>query len=477
MLLSGYLATEMLAPFFASFLIINSVFFLVRLIPFLNVVLDLGIGGTDFIRLFSYLFPNMFLYSMPMAVMLGVIIAFTRLSADNEILALKAGGISLYHTMPALIIVTLGISLLTAYCSVTLIPAGETAMKQLMLQLVREKISKGIQERQFTDSLGDIVIHVEHIEKQSGEWQKVWVSDKRNQDQPTITMADTGRMEIHDATMQISLILHNGSLHRPAESKSQIIAFERYQVNIPVQIPTIIDGDDLTKLSARAMTMDQLQESAHQLGRDTHGGRNRLIHYHKRLALPAGCFILGLLGLPLGLQSGPGRRAGGIPLGLTAFVSYYILFTLVKNIAESSSMPIWMLLWTPNIILLGATLYCIRQVTNEKVLIPDVVMQMSTVLNNKCFLPLMRLSSKLIPRQKIEKTIPPATSCEISILLDDTIHGDIHNRIYHLPGCTFYDCNQCTLEFKTIELAQAAGLSPCKLCRKSSPTSPSTQTT
>ncbi|HSO10097.1 MAG TPA: LPS export ABC transporter permease LptF, partial [Desulfoprunum sp.] len=53
-LLYSYLATEMLAPFFASFLIMNCVFFLVKLIPFLNFVLDLKIGFTDFVRLFSY---------------------------------------------------------------------------------------------------------------------------------------------------------------------------------------------------------------------------------------------------------------------------------------------------------------------------------------------------------------------------------------------------------------------------------------
>ena len=80
----------MLAPFFASFLVMNSVFFLVQLVPFLNVVLDLEINFVDFVRLFLYLFPNMFLYSIPMAAMMGVIIAFTRLSADTEILAFKA---------------------------------------------------------------------------------------------------------------------------------------------------------------------------------------------------------------------------------------------------------------------------------------------------------------------------------------------------------------------------------------------------
>ena len=71
LLLYSYLATEMLAPFFASFIVMNCVFFLVKLIPFLNLTLDLNIGPPDFIRLFTYLFPNIFLYSIPMAAMIG----------------------------------------------------------------------------------------------------------------------------------------------------------------------------------------------------------------------------------------------------------------------------------------------------------------------------------------------------------------------------------------------------------------------
>ena len=102
-LLYSYIATEMLAPFFASFIILYCVFFLIRLIPLLEIVLALRIGFADFIRLFSYIFPHMLLYVIPMASMAGVIIGFTRLTNDREILALKACGISLKQMLPPVV--------------------------------------------------------------------------------------------------------------------------------------------------------------------------------------------------------------------------------------------------------------------------------------------------------------------------------------------------------------------------------------
>lgn len=153
-ILYSYLATEMLAPFFASFLIMNTVFFLIKLIPFLNIVLELEIGLADFIRMFLYLFPNMFLYSMPMAAMLGVIIGFTRLSSDTEILAFKASGLSIYQLVPPVVLVAATIACITAYFSIILIPKADSSMKQLMFQVAKEKIDKGIKEHQFTEALG-----------------------------------------------------------------------------------------------------------------------------------------------------------------------------------------------------------------------------------------------------------------------------------------------------------------------------------
>ncbi len=399
-LLDSYLATEMLAPFFASFIIMNSVFFLVKLIPFLNVVLELEISFVDFIRLFLYLFPNIFLYSIPMAAMMGVIISFTRLSSDAEILAFKASGISLYKMIPAVFLVSASIALITGYFSASLIPKSEIAMKQLMFQVAKEKIDKGIKEHQFTEALGDLVIYVDTIDKETGEWGNVWVSDMRGQVNPIITMAESGTMNAQIDKMMVTIILNNGSLHRPDDTRSQIITFEKYTINIPLQPPTILDGEDVTKRSSDSMTMAQLQKYATEIGRDTQKGRKTLIEYHRRLALPVGCFILSLLGMPLGLQAGPGRKAAGVPLGLAFFILYYILFTLGKGIAEDTEFPVIAAMWAPDFVFLIITLYFVRQAANEHPIIPDPIKNGIAGLFSKIFQPFQMLFRKIFSKNK-----------------------------------------------------------------------------
>jgi lipopolysaccharide export system permease protein len=482
-LLYSYLATEMLAPFFASFVVMNCVFFLVKLIPFLNVVLEMEISFADFIRLFCYLFPNMFLYSIPMAAMMGVIISFTRLASDTEILAFKASGISLYQMLPPVILVSLCIALLTSFFSISLIPKSEVAMKQLMFQVAKEKIDKGIKEDQFTEALGDLVVYVDAIDKESSEWENVWVSDMRGQVHPIITMAQSGNMTAFIDKMMVTITLHNGSLHRPDGNRSQIIGFETYTINIPLQTPTILDGDDVTHLSAKSMTLAQLQESATALGRDTDQGRNRLIHFHKRLVLPVGCFILSLLGLPLGLLAGPGKKAIGIPLGLGFFILYYILFTLGKTLADDTQLPVVFAMWLPNAVFLILMIYAIRQAARERPAIPDPIKNYISVAIDKLVSPVTKQFWNLInifkpdtpkppkpvPEPAPETSLPPkkvVTDQESSTYLTEgTVHGNVNSHIFHVQGCEHYYCKNCTIEFKDVALAIKSGFEPCRFCK------------
>lgn len=353
-LLYSYVVTEILAPFFASVLIINSVFFLAKLIPFLNVVFDLGVGLRDFIRLFSYFFPNMLLYSLPMASMMGVVIAFTRLANDSEVLALKACGVSNGRLFMPVVAVALATSILTGYVAVQLIPAGEQSLKKIMFQLVKDKVGKTMREHKFSDNLGSFVAYVEDVDKESGVWSGVYVADMRFPGVPLITIAQSGHLVADEEALTLSLVFNEGSLHRVDDLDSQTITFSRYELDIPLYSSGMA-ANTRQNAGRKGMTMQELQDNALQLGVSSEAGRELLIEFHKRLVLPVGCFILTLLGLPLGLSAGKGKRAVGVPLGLLFFVLYYVCFSYANVMAAKQVLPVLWAMWFPNILFMALT--------------------------------------------------------------------------------------------------------------------------
>lgn len=364
-LLYTYIATEILAPFFASFLILTSILFLGRLVPLLDIIFDFGIGTADFIRLCAYMMPNLMLFSIPMASMMAVIIALTRMVTDHEIMAFKAGGIGLTRLIPPVAMVALATALLTFFSAITLIPKGTVAMKQLFFQLAKEKIDKGVQERQFSEGISKVVLYVDRIDQASGQWHGVYVSDMRHEKMPITIVAKSGNLTTRMEDLQVTLNLFDGSMNRASGEITQTIDFKNYQLNLPVQPPTQIAGESATDVGKNGLSQSQLLEQVQKHGVKSERGLSMLIEYHKRMVLPVGCFILTVLGLPLAMMARPGRRPLGVPLGLTMFILYYIAFTAGKAFCEEGRLPVVLGIWLPNGIFGLFTLYLMRQVAGE----------------------------------------------------------------------------------------------------------------
>lgn len=351
-LLYIYLAIEILTPFFASLLILNGILFLGRLIPLLDTIFSFGIGFTDFIRLSVYMAPKLLVFSLPMASMIGVIVAFTRMSNDNEIMAFKACGIGLNRMLPPVLVVAFCTAALTWFSATTLIPEGTIAMKKLFLQLAKEKIDRGIQEKQFSDGIKNIVLYVDYIDPETGNWQGVYLSDMRHPNTPVTILAQKGRLTANVAEMQISLYLTDGTMVRMINDLTQTINFKQYTLILPLKTPARVDGGSAAMVGKNGMTQAQLLRAVAKYGTDSKQGISMLIEYHERLVLPVGCFILTVLALPLALLSRPGRRPYGVVLGLGFFVLYYILFTAGKTYSESALLPVAVTMWLPNFIFL-----------------------------------------------------------------------------------------------------------------------------
>ncbi len=365
-LLYRYLITETLAPFLASLLIMTGILFLGRLIPILNVIFSLGIGFADFIRLSVYIAPNLFLFSIPMASMLGVILCFSRLVNDNEALALKAGGIGLNKMLPPVIIVAVCTSLLTGYASTQLIPTGTIAMKKLFLQLAKEKIDRGLQGKKFSEGIKDVVVYINQIDPDTKEWNGVYVSDTRDGENPLTIIAKKGNLQAILEEMMIILTLKNGNIHRSKNETTLSIHFREYSLGLPLENPKSASGHSLASRGKKTLGQKELLARVDKVGADSEKGIGYLIEFHKRLVLPAGSFILTILGLPLALRSRPGQRPIGLPLGLFLFICFYILLTAAQSFCEGNILPVGLVMWTPNLLLGMLTFYILWSADKEK---------------------------------------------------------------------------------------------------------------
>jgi len=360
-LLYTYLVNQILAPFYASLVILYSILFLGKLIPILDVILDYHIALFDFIRLYAYFSPQLLLFALPMASMLGVILGTTRINNENELMVLRASGISLYKMLPPVIIVAICTALLTGFFSIYLIPAGNRAKVELAFRLATERVERAIHEKRFTENLGDIILYADRIDAKNEKWDGVYISDMRNHKHPVTIISETGKISSDTGRGILSISLRKGTLHRTTADTDQTINFDRYDMNLQLETPRT---NPLAKTGRATMSQGELQAESKRLGRNSQGA-TFLNEYHERLALPVGCFILTILGFPMGFLSGPRHKSIGLSLGLASFILYYVFLTGSKTISESLVMPAFIAMWLPNLIFLLLTLFLLKKVAQE----------------------------------------------------------------------------------------------------------------
>jgi lipopolysaccharide export system permease protein len=354
---------QVLAPFYASLLVLTSILFLGRLIPILNIILDYNIGFGDFIRLFAYYTPQLLLFTLPMSSMMGVVLGTTQSNNENELMVLKANGISLYRMLPPIILVALCTALLTGLFSVYLIPAGTRAKVDLAFRLAKDRVERSIHEKRFSESLGDIVLYADTVDKENHTWKGIYISNMRDSRHPVTIIAESGIISADSNRGTFSISLHNGTLNRTTSDADQTINFEQYDMVLPLETPTT---NPLAKAGRATMLQSELLAEADRLGSNSREAARYLNEFHERLALPFSCFILTLLGFPLGFLSGPRHRTVGIPLGLAIFILYYVLLTGANTLSESLILPAVFAIWLPNMIFLILTIFFIRGVAQEK---------------------------------------------------------------------------------------------------------------
>ena len=99
-IINRYMLREMMPPFFITLVFFTFIFLMSSLLEITNLVVNYRIGLSSVFLLLAYSMPFFLEFIIPMSVMMAILLTLLRMSGDNEIIALKAGGVSIYSLLP-----------------------------------------------------------------------------------------------------------------------------------------------------------------------------------------------------------------------------------------------------------------------------------------------------------------------------------------------------------------------------------------
>ncbi|MEZ4753352.1 MAG: LptF/LptG family permease [Bdellovibrionota bacterium] len=122
---------------------------------------------------FISLLPTFLEIAIPMAMLLGVMLAFARLSGDSELIVIRASGISLHKLIVAVACFGAIGTAASLYVSMTLRPWGFQTLSQTLFEIAKSKSTSGLTEGIFNE-LGKLTLYADSIDYATGDLKKVF---------------------------------------------------------------------------------------------------------------------------------------------------------------------------------------------------------------------------------------------------------------------------------------------------------------
>lgn len=362
--INRYLFKELLAPFFASLLTFSAIMLMGRTLRLADLVVNKGLGIIELLQLISFIFIPFLGYIIPMSLLLTVLLALGRLSADNEITAMKSSGISLYQIVIPIGVFTCGAFILTTILTVYAYPWGFRSLRNFAFKVAKTQSEAGIQERVFNDDFEGMVIYIDRTAP-AGPLKGVFISDKRDPDMSTTIVAKEGHITSDPVSMTVHLRLLDGNFHRAGNDLQsyQMGRFATYDITLDLK--SSFNELKRQKKKIREMTIAELKHSIAGQEHRTDELNEIKVEYYKKFTIPFACFVFGLLGIPLGIRKVRGGKSYGFIVSLVIIVIYYLLLITAEAVAKSGAIPPLISMWLPNITLGVLGLYLFNHAARE----------------------------------------------------------------------------------------------------------------
>lgn len=362
-----YIAREIAVPTLIGLLIFTFVLLMGRILKLVELVVNKGVPLGEILQLFAYLLPAFLVITIPLAFLLGVLLGFGRLSADNEVVALRASGIPIYGMLRPVLVLAVLFTIVTAWLTLYGEPAGQTAFRDQVFEIASSRANVGILPRVFNDEFEGLVLYAGDIDERQGEMRGVFISDERIGATPAVILASQGRVISDQDKRILTLRLENGTIHRrPVDKKAdtyQVIGFTTYDINLNMG-QQLGDGSGRQK-KLREFPLPELWAKL-QNAQTAEERRPLTVELHKRFALPLAPIVFALVGVPLGIRSQRSGKGGGFAIALAIFMAYYICATFAETLALESGFPPLLTLWAPNLLFLTAGLVLLQRAARER---------------------------------------------------------------------------------------------------------------
>ncbi|ARD43830.1 LPS export ABC transporter permease LptF [Colwellia sp. PAMC 21821] len=346
MIIFRYLLKEVAKTQLAVFLVIMTIFISNKFVRVLDDASEGGIPGHLVMTFIGLKIPDLAGMILPLSFFLGVLLAYGRIYAENEMTVLHACGVSEWYVVRVTLILGFVTAIITGIFTLYLSPMAAEYEYQVKDQIAADSgLSSLIAGRFQTTGNKKAVVFIHDKNRADNTFEKVFVAQLPDEDTPNSSVIDsslvyaaTGQVVEEETGLQ-RLILSAGTRYQNDIKNKEFrqVAFDKYYIQIQDQKV----AHKRRKLSA-IPTSELYQDKTPETSAESQW----------RIAFPLACIIMTLVAVPLSVVNPRQGKFGKMLPALLLFLSYFLLLTAVRSGIEKGSVPQYIGLWPVHFVVL-----------------------------------------------------------------------------------------------------------------------------
>jgi LPS export ABC transporter permease LptG len=311
------------------------------------------------------LLPGVLTFSIPLATLAGIIIGYSRMGTDSEIVAMRAAGVGSWTMIWPALLIGLMFTGATTYLHLKEAPEAARDLERIALQGALAKLDSPVEPRTFS-TLPRYVIYVRDGDKERGTWGRVFIFAQQSDRMTQVFTARSGRID--SSGDQSELVLTDvlatkfpnaensaGPTTGTGDEKSYVVErSDQLRFSINTGRADILQRLNQRDTNADAMDWSDLRE---RVASGSQAERKEAVRVlNRRAALSVAPLFFSLMAGALGLRIRRGGRSVGVLLTLIVVIIYYLISLLGESLSRVGTVSPYVGPWLATVFIFGLSL-------------------------------------------------------------------------------------------------------------------------
>jgi len=366
-----YLTLEFIPPFIYAFCLVTLIILLNLIVQMLGKIAGKGLDPYVVMEFFFLNLAWIVALAVPMAVLVATLAAFGRLSAENEITALKAAGTSLWQLLIPFFVIAIILCYLLIEFNNRVLPDFNHRSRVLSGDIHRKRPTLALEEGTFIFDLPKYVLWAQRIDQKRSHLYTLVIFDNSDPRYPTVVSAHEGDLNFVPEEEAFHLQLYDGEIHRqdardPGYYQRTIFKKSLFRISAPNMV---FERQESGYRSDRELSAPAMWAQVKEMKSDPVKNRRRInafmVEIHKKYSIPVACLVFVLIGAPLGVRIHRGGLGVAAGLSVLFFLIYWAFLIGGEDLADRGIITPAMAMWAPNVLLGVIGIILVRRTIRE----------------------------------------------------------------------------------------------------------------